>query len=124
MNYNLTSMKNYGEKMKLSTEFYDIVEDINQSIYVILATRKGEKIFEPDFGCSIWDLLDTGVENVSQIISAIVNSIKKWEQRIDLEDVKIERFDNSDLLVQISYRLRGRDEKGIFRTNLFEANLE
>lgn len=110
--------------MKFSIEFSDLLEDINQSIYVILMTRKGEKIFEPDFGCSVWDLLDNGVENTAKIIATIVSSIKKWEQRILIEDVKINNFDNSNLSIEISYCIRGRDERGTCRTNLLKGNLE
>ena len=32
-------------------------EDIKQSIHIILATAKGERVMRPDFGCGIHDLV-------------------------------------------------------------------
>ena len=106
--------------MMLKTEFSNLLEDINQSIEVILFTRKGEKIFEPEFGCGIWELLDRGIEQIPVLIASIYDALNKWEKRIKIDKVNIKSFDPSSgqVSIEINYTVRETNERGIYRGNL------
>jgi len=106
--------------MMLKTKFSNLLEDINQSIEVILFTRKGEKIFEPEFGCGIWELLDRGIEQIPVLIASIYDALNKWEKRIKVDKVKINSFEPSigQVSIEIYYTVRNNNERGIYRGNL------
>ena len=59
-------------------------EDIKQSIYLILMTRKGERAMLPGFGSRIheyvFELPDQAAENL--IATEIVDALTTWEPRI------------------------------------------
>ena len=88
---------------------------VNQSIWIILSTAPGERQMRPDFGCGIHDLVfqanSAALRGVveQQVRAALI----RWEQRIDLMDVRVET-DESDaigsrLLIHIDYRIRGNN---------------
>jgi len=106
--------------MMLKTEFSNLLEDINQSIEVILFTRKGEKIFEPEFGCGIWELLDRGIEQIPVLIASIYDALSKWEKRIKIDKVNIKSFEpnTGQVSIEIYYTVRNNNERGIYRGNL------
>ncbi len=66
-------------------------EDIMQSIWLILSTRKGERLINPDFGCGIHDLvfeeIDTGI--TFQVKDQVRMAILYFEPRIDLHDIEV-----------------------------------
>lgn len=66
-------------------------EDIKQSILIILATRKGERVRNPEFGCGIHDLvfenIDTQIRH--QIENLISTALLYFEPRIKVLDIKV-----------------------------------
>ena len=106
--------------MMLKTEFPNLLEDINQSIEVILFTRKGEKIFEPEFGCGIWELLDREIEQIPVLIASIYDALNRWEKRIKVDKVNIKSFDPAlgQVSIEIYYTVRESNERGVYRGNL------
>lgn len=60
------------------------VEAIYQSIHNILATRKRERIFNPDFGSLVDTYLFEPIDDVTSLglYSVITDAIKRWEPRI------------------------------------------
>lgn len=67
-------------------------EDIRQSLYIILCTKKGERIINPEFGCGINELvfeeIDTAIRQ--QIIDLVSVAILYYEPRINLLEIKVE----------------------------------
>ena len=59
-------------------------EDIRQAIYLILMTRKGERVMRPEFGCGIhdfaFDSMDFGT--LSQMEESVREALILWEPRI------------------------------------------
>lgn len=88
---------------------------VQQSIWLILATAKGEMQANPDFGCGIHDLVfvnDTPA-NRAQIAHQVRAALLMWERRIDLIDIRVESGDGPGrLLVEIDYRLRATHAYG------------
>ena len=65
-------------------------EDIKEAIYIILMTKKGERLMRPDFGCGIHDFAFATLDytTVSQMEKSIKEALIKWEPRI--RDISVE----------------------------------
>src|SRR5262245_19606275 len=87
---------------------------VEESIYLILSTARGERVMLPDFGCGIHDL--TFSPNTPGARSAIVDAVRtalvKYEPRIDVLDVLTETQAENLLLIRISYRIRANNAIG------------
>jgi phage baseplate assembly protein W len=88
-------------------------EKIRQSILIILGTQHGERKMRPDFGCNLKSLLfapnNTATANLARFY--VEKGLKKWEPRIQLEEVVIEN-DNREgrLLITVHYRIKSTNE--------------
>lgn len=85
-------------------------EDIFESIKIILATSKGERIMRPDFGGGIHDFVFglTDTTTLKMLEGAIRHAITVWEPRVDNVDVgvEIDRNNPERLLINIHYQVR------------------
>ena len=85
-------------------------EDIRQSIYIILMTRKKERAMLPDFGCNlqeyIFDIPDSAFE--SQIIREVEDALTKYEPRVRNVSVEMDRSNPAGGVVylNINYTVR------------------
>lgn len=83
---------------------------IRQSIWLILSTAPGERQMRPEFGCGIHDLVFQ--PNTAVLRTAVQNQVRealvRWEQRIDVVDVRAEAppDQRNYLLIRIDYRIR------------------
>src|SRR5690349_10318892 len=66
-------------------------EDIQQSIWIILSTAKGERVMRPDFGCGIHDLVFAAISTqvIAQIETTVREALRTHEARIDLLRVEV-----------------------------------
>jgi uncharacterized protein len=83
--------------------------NIQQAIWIILATAPGERVMRPDFGCGIHHLVFE--VNNSTSIASIVQEVRRalilWEPRIDVLNVDAElRHLGELLLINVHYRVR------------------
>ena len=90
-----------------------MVEDedaVRNSIFLILSTAPGERLMRPDFGCGIHDLVFQAntVALRGEVEVRVREALVRWEQRIDVLDVRAETApaEPSQLLIRIDYRLR------------------
>ena len=89
---------------------------VEESIYLILSTAKGERVMLPDFGCGIHDLV-FGI-NDSRTRSAVVQQVRqaltKYERRIDVLNISADASDDQPnlLLIRINYRIRVNNAVG------------
>lgn len=84
-------------------------ENIQQAIWIILATAPGERVMRPDFGCGIHHLVFE--VNSSATIASLVEEVRRalvlWEPRIEVLGVDAEtRHLGELLLINIHYRVR------------------
>lgn len=91
---------------------------IQQSIITLLLTNKGERLFQPDLGCSIkktlFEPLDYGTAGM--IKSEIVETLQTYEPRIhvDLNGVRAEPdFDQNGYNIELIYSIRGRKDQPV-----------
>lgn len=87
---------------------------IEESIYLILSTAKGERVMLPDFGCGIHDLVfePNNPGTVAATAQSVRAALTRFEPRIDVLDLAVEPQDENLLLIRISYRIRANNAIG------------
>ena len=82
----------------------DLIQD---SIRVILNTKKGSMPMAPNFGSSAQDLLFQPINNTTQglVIEAITNDINQWEPRVSVISVIAASTDNTRIF-QLTLRMK------------------
>ncbi|MCW2247934.1 phage baseplate assembly protein W [Azospirillum fermentarium] len=80
------------------------VQDIKESLWILLSTRLGERLMLPAYGASLWDKVFTTLTTTAanQIRSLVAKAILDWEPRIDVEEVSVETIDYRAGQVQIT----------------------
>jgi uncharacterized protein len=99
---------------KIARAFFE--QRVEESIYLILSTAKGERVMLPNFGCGIHDLV-FGINDPrtrSAIVQQVREALTRFERRIDVLDISAESSaDNSNLLlIRINYRIRANNAIG------------
>ena len=96
-----------GDLITLSNE-----NAIARSVRNIVLTTPGEKIFDPDFGSNIGEILFENIDEITAISikEEIQNSLENYEPRVELIDVDVRpNYDMNQFDVVISYRIIGID---------------
>jgi hypothetical protein len=87
--------------------------DVQQAVFTILSTAKGERVMLPDFGCGMHDrVFSPNTATQSNAVAADVReALTRWEPRIDLLDVvvTIGGSQGEVLLIRIDYRIRANN---------------
>lgn len=85
-------------------------EDIRESLRILLATRPGERVMQPDFGCGLHTMVFESVEEstVTEIRDIIERAVLFFEPRISLESIDVNTDDilEGRLKIQLNYRVR------------------
>jgi uncharacterized protein len=85
-------------------------EDIDQSLMILLSTRPGERILNPQFGCRIhnmvFEIMDEGTKTLA--VEHIKQAILFFEPRIIVDNVIFDTSDiyNGLLMITINYTIR------------------
>ena len=85
---------------------------IARAVRNIVLTSPGEKLFDPDFGSNISEILFENVDEITavSIQDEIKNCLNNYEPRVDLTDVIVNpNFDENQFDVKIIYTIIGTD---------------
>lgn len=89
---------------------------IEESIFLILSTARGERVMLPEFGCGIHDLVfaPNNAITLSLVAQAVRKALVAYEARIDVLDVETETAPEQPnlLLIRINYRIRANNALG------------
>jgi|SRR6185503_15990247 Bacteriophage baseplate protein W len=95
--------------------FSEFEQDIRESIWIILSTRKGERVMRPDFGCGIHDLVFEVINTstLTDIETRVREALAAFEPRIDVDRVNAESNGGLDgqLRISIDYQIRGTNNQ-------------
>ena len=86
---------------------------VEESVYLIMATARGERVMLPEFGCGIHELVFA--PNTPGTIGLVAQQVRRalvaWEPRIDVLDVVVESPDGEPnlLLIKVGYRIRANN---------------
>lgn len=89
---------------------------IEESIYLILATARRERVMLPDFGCGIHDQVFS--PNTPGTVTLVIDSVRQAlvadEPRIDVLSVTAEAAPETAnlLIVRVDYRIRENNASG------------
>ncbi len=84
-------------------------ESIRESIYLIIMTRKGERVMRPDFGCDIHQYM---FENINYTLlcvmqRAVEEALIQWEPRISEVAVEAAASEEENTIqLTVRYRIR------------------
>jgi Bacteriophage baseplate protein W len=91
-------------------------EDVRQSIRLILATAKGERVMRPDFGCGMHDLVFAAVSTqlIARVRREVEDALRTYEARIEVVRVAVGtgNLAAGRLDVGIDYRVRATNQTG------------
>jgi phage baseplate assembly protein W len=85
-------------------------EKIKQSVFIILATPKGERVMRPDFGCEIhdqvFDVIDSST--LTLIRTAVEEALILWEPRIEVMEVTTltDNLGEGRIEIKVDYKVR------------------
>ncbi|MGZ3764386.1 MAG: GPW/gp25 family protein [Mucilaginibacter sp.] len=84
--------------------------DIQLSLQILLATRKGERVMEPGYGCNLDEMVFEPMTTTfkTYISEMIKTAILYYEPRIDLNSVQLDdsQETNGVILLMINYTVR------------------
>ena len=87
---------------------YD-VEAVKTAIRNLLNTRKGEKVFKPDFGSDIYGILFELMTPATKLLAKrkIQEEILKWEPRVIVDTINIveQEYGNQTLEITVVFSL-------------------
>lgn len=83
-----------------SVKMVQEVEDINQSLHILLSTSLGERVMQPRYGCNLNDYQFESVNAalLSFLTDLIERAILYFEPRIRVERINITSGDSPELL--------------------------
>jgi phage baseplate assembly protein W len=93
-----------------SVEMTSDEADIQLSLHILLSTRKGERVMEPDYGCNLDDMVFEPMTTTFKTFmrETIKTAILYYEARIDLNSIKIDdsRETEGVILIILDYTVR------------------
>lgn len=96
-------------------EMLDGEPDIQSSLKILLSTRMGERIMEPQYGCNtdsmMFEIMNTGFQTFMK--KQIQDAILLYEPRIDLKNVDLitQNAVNGLILITIDYVVRSTNSR-------------
>lgn len=93
-----------------SVEMTSDEADIQLSLQILLSTRKGERVMEPDYGCNLDDMIFEPMTTTFKTFmrETIKTAILYYEARIDLNSIKIDDSGDTEgiILIILDYTVR------------------
>src|SRR5436189_157073 len=89
---------------------------IEEAIYLILSTARGERLMLPEFGCGMQQLVfaPNNASTITMVVHAAREALVAYEPRIDVLDITADSAPEEPnlLLVRINYRIRANNALG------------
>lgn len=95
------------------------VDRITQCLYCLFSTRRGERLFQPEYGSRVYDHLFEPNDFVlcDLIEDDAMEDIKMWEPRIDAQVKATVQPGSSEVSLQVIYSIKGDSTKYSFVYN-------
>ena len=98
------------DKASKSVGMLEDVADIESSLEILLSTRLGERIMEPNYGCNLDEMVFEAMNltMLTYLKDLVENAILYFEPRIELENIEIDTAGELEgvLLIKIDYLVR------------------
>lgn len=108
--------------LKSGQDVVQDLDDINQCIENILATRKGSDVLRPDFGSNWFDYIDHPEDEfIPNTVREVVLAIQTWEKRAVVEEV-IFNGNAPHIIMTVSWRVADDVSSEVYRTSMSLEN--
>lgn len=90
------------------------VNNIEESILIILLTEPGERLYRPDFGCRLHELAFAPInsETLSLMRIYVQEALDRWEPRIEVDNIVTQAIDiRGQVNITINYRIKNSYDK-------------
>ncbi len=86
-----------------SVEIVSDIEDIEQSLFILISTTPGERLMNPSYGCDLQRLVFEKINDslFSEIKSTVSYAIFKFEPRVTVDEVIVEVYSYEEGIIQI-----------------------
>jgi len=98
--------------VKRSLGYWSPVTDIDllkSSIQMILGTRIGERVMNPEFGSRLYEIpLSEQVDEVTEVLiqEYVIDAVNRWEPRVSVEAVDMQSSpDDHEIQVKCIFRI-------------------
>jgi uncharacterized protein len=88
-------------------------QKVKESIWLILRTSLGERLYRPDFGCRLSELAFAPLNNdtLLRVRLYVLEALQTWEPRIDVDEVSTDPDAVSGCIrISIHYRLKSHPD--------------
>jgi len=95
-------------------QFSQTIRNLEESIFIILGTRLGERLYRPDFGSRLHELVFAPLNDNTLLLAQIYarEAIRKWEPRVSVESVTAAPLsDQASLNIYVSYRIKATRQR-------------
>ena len=102
------SLSKTFDKVKLNTTVETGFEKINESVFSILSTRVGERLFLPEFGSKLHTLVFEQNDDIFKDLADfyIRDALSKWEHRIEVLKVDVNtEVEGNTVPIEIYYKV-------------------
>lgn len=91
---------------------FTVIDQVKSNLINLIMTRKGERVFQPDFGSDLHSLVFTQMdeEYEAAVQTAIQRSISQWMPFLIITELEVLRdSDRNRSLVKVTFALRGSE---------------
>ena len=85
-------------------------EGLRESIRSILTTPKGSRVIEVEYGCSLFDYLDSS-KGIGAIYSDVVTSLERWIPDLQVNSIDISANDKGVITIDLYATHAGEEKK-------------
>jgi len=83
-------------------------KNIEESIYIILSTKPGERVYNHKFGCRIHELMfepnNTRIQNMAK--HYVIKALEEFEPRIEVSQIEVYSSDENSIEIDIEYKIK------------------
>jgi len=101
-----------------SVELVSDVEDIRQSLNILLSTTLGERVMQPRYGCDLTNYVFESMNSsvIGYLKDRVKNAILYYEPRIVADKIEVTAADSFDLIegkftISIDYSIPGTNSR-------------
>jgi phage baseplate assembly protein W len=91
-------------------------QGVEEAIWILLGTARGERQMLPRFGCGIQDLVFAPNDAATRgsVAYLVKDALNEWEPRIDVLDVEVTapKGQPNTMLIRVDYRIRSNNSFG------------
>lgn|ERR1019366_2573908 len=103
------------DRLRGEVAMVETVEEINQSLWILLNTAKGERVMLPDYGCDLRVMLfeSLNTNTITLIKDMIQDAINLYESRIEVLQIQIltDSINEGKIEVAVNYRIRSTNSR-------------